>query len=68
MRLIQDMEIMCSELAKDSTGIENAIYLELEERFEGGMTDVLELKGEMKRYSSFLTEQITNFNMSLEKN
>ena len=62
------MKIMCSELVKDSKGIENAIYSELEERFEGGMADVLELKGEIKRYSSFLTEQITNFNLSLEKN
>ena len=67
-KLKQEMKTMCSEIVKDSRGLENTIYLKLEQRFEGGVTDVLELKGEMKRYSSFITEQITNFNLSLQNN
>ena len=67
-RLERGMKTMCSEVVKDSRGLENTIYLELEKRFEGDVTDVLELKGEMKRYSSFITEQIINFNLSLQKN
>ena len=66
-RLQQEMKTMCSEVVKDRSWLENTIYSELEQRFEGDVTDVLELKGEMKRYSLFLTQQINNFHLSPQK-
>jgi hypothetical protein len=62
------MTTMYSEIAQDSKGLEYHIYSELEKRFDSDATDAHTLKNEIKRYAQFLTEQVTNFNLTLQKN